>query len=80
LLLVKNYKDKQIFTPNIKPIEAIKLKMQENGVKAKDLESIIGSKGNVSSLLAKRREITLKVRQRLRNFYKIPVEIFLPSV
>lgn len=79
LLLVKDYEDKHIFIPNINPIDAIKLKMQENGVKAKDLESIIGSKGHVSSLLAGRREITLKVAQRLRNYFKLPAEIFLPS-
>ncbi len=79
LLLLKDYEDKDIFIPNINPIDAIKLKMEENAVKPKDLETIIGSKGHVSSLLAGRREITLKVVQRLRNYYKLPAEIFLPS-
>jgi HTH-type transcriptional regulator / antitoxin HigA len=80
LVLLKDYENKHIFIPNVNPIEAIKLKMQENGVKPKDLETIIGSKGHVSSLLAGRREITLKVAQRLKNYFNLPAEIFLPSV
>jgi HTH-type transcriptional regulator / antitoxin HigA len=80
LVLLKDYEDKHIFIPNVNPIEVIKLKMHENGVKPKDLESIIGSKGHVSSLLAGRREITLKVAQRLKNYFNLPAEIFLPSV
>ena len=80
LVLLKDYEDKHIFIPNLNPIEAIKLKMQENGVKPKDLEKIVGSKGHVSSLLAGRREITLKVAQRLKNYFNLPAEIFLPPV
>jgi HTH-type transcriptional regulator / antitoxin HigA len=79
LLLVKDYEDKNISIPEVNPIDVIKLKMQENGIKAKDLEPLIGSKGHVSSILSGRREITLKVAQRLRNYFKLPAEIFLPT-
>jgi HTH-type transcriptional regulator / antitoxin HigA len=78
--LLKDYEDKHIFIPELNPIEVIKLKMEENGVKPKDLENIIGSKGHVSSLLAGRREITLKVAQRLKTYFNLPAEIFLPQV
>jgi HTH-type transcriptional regulator / antitoxin HigA len=79
LLLVKDYEDKNIVIPEVNPIAVIKLKMLENGIKAKDLEPLIGSKGHVSSILSGRREITLKVAQRLRNYFKLPAEIFLPT-
>jgi HTH-type transcriptional regulator / antitoxin HigA len=79
LLLVKDYEDKNIIIPAVNPIDVIKLKMLENGIKAKDLEPLIGSKGHVSSILSGRREITLKVAQRLRNYFKLPAEIFLPT-
>ncbi len=79
LLLVKDYEDKNISIPEVNPIDVIKLKMLENGIKAKDLEPLIGSKGHVSSILSGRREITLKVAQRLRNYFKLPAEIFLPT-
>ena len=77
LVLVKDYEDKHIHIPEVNPIEVIKLKMEERGLKAKDLESIIGSKGHVSSILSGRREITLKMAQRLKDFFHLPAEIFL---
>jgi HTH-type transcriptional regulator/antitoxin HigA len=79
LVLIKDYEDKHIKIPAVNPIEVIKLKMQERGMKAKDLESIIGSKGHVSSLLSGRREITLKMAQRLKDYFQLPAEIFLRS-
>lgn len=79
LVLVKDYEDKYIHLPEIDPIEVIKLKMVERGMKAKDLEPIIGTKGHVSSILSGRREITLKMAQRLREYFHLPAEIFLHS-
>ena len=77
LLLVKDYEEKHIHLPDVNPIEVIKLKMAERGIKAKDLEPLIGTKGHVSSILSGRREITLKIAQRLRDFFHLPAEIFL---
>ncbi len=77
LVLVKDYEDKHVQIPEVDPIEVIKLKMTERGMKAKDLEPIIGSKGHVSSILSGRREITLKMAQRLKDYFQLPAEIFL---
>ncbi len=79
LVLVKDYEDKHIHLPELDPIEVIKLKMIERGIKAKDLEPFIGTKGHVSSILSGRREITLKMAQRLRNYFQLPAEIFLQT-
>lgn len=79
LVLVKDYEDKHIHLPEINPIEVIKLKMLERGIKAKDLEPLIGSKGHVSSILTGRRELTLKMAQRLKEYFQLPAEIFLHS-
>ena len=80
LVLIKDYEDKNIKIPEVDPIEVIKLKMSERGMKPKDLEPIIGSKGHVSSVLSGRREITLKMAQRLKNYFNLPAEIFLHSL
>jgi HTH-type transcriptional regulator/antitoxin HigA len=77
ILLITDYEDRTIQMPQLDPIEVIKLKMEERGLKNKDLESIIGSKGHVSSILSGRREITLKMAQRLRDYFQLPAEIFL---
>jgi HTH-type transcriptional regulator/antitoxin HigA len=79
LVLVKDYEDKHVHIPEVNPVEVIKLKMEERGMKAKDLEHIIGSKGHVSSILSGRREITLKMAQRLKDYFHLPAEIFLHS-
>ena len=79
LVLIKDYEDKHIKIPQVDPIEVIKIKMEEFGMKAKDLEPIIGSKGHVSSILSGRREITLKMAQRLKNYFQLPAEIFFHS-
>lgn len=79
LVLVKDYEDKHILIPQIDPIEVVKLKMEEKGLKAKDLESIIGSKGHVSLVLSGKRELTLKMAKALHQFLGIPSDIFLQT-
>jgi len=76
---VKDYEEKNIRIPEVNTIEVIKLKMQERDMKAKDLEPLIGSKGHVSSILSGRREITLKIAKRLKDYFQLPAEIFLPA-
>ena len=77
LVLIKDYEDKHIRLPELNPIEVIKLKMEERGMKAKDLEPLVGSKGHISSILSGRRELTLNTAKRLRDYFNIPAEIFM---
>ena len=78
LVLVKDYEDRNYVLPDLDPIEVIKLKMEENGIRSKDLEPLIGSRGHVSSVLSGRRELTLSMAQRLRNYFGLPAEVFMP--
>jgi len=77
LVLVKDYDEKYFELPELDPIKVIKSKMLEMGMKNKDLEPLIGSKGHVSAVLSGKREITLKMAQKLKNFFRIPAEVFL---
>ncbi len=77
LVLIKDYEDKHIILPEVDPIDAIKLKMEERGLKAKDLEPLIGSKGHVSSILSGRRELTLKMAQKLKDYFQLPADVFM---
>jgi HTH-type transcriptional regulator/antitoxin HigA len=79
MVLIKDYDDKHYTLPELDALEVIKCKMQEMGIKAKDLEPIIGSKGHVSAILSGKREITLKMAQKLKNYFSIPAEVFLHS-
>ena len=77
LILIKDFEDKNYPMPELDALEVIKIKMKEMGMKNKDLEPIIGSKGHVSAILSGKREITLKMAQKLKNFFDIPAEVFL---
>ncbi|KGO90995.1 helix-turn-helix domain-containing protein [Flavobacterium subsaxonicum] len=79
LVLVKDYEDKHVTMPELDPIDVIKLKMEEMGIIAKDLEPLIGSKGHVSSVLSGKREITLKMARKLKDYFKLPADIFFHS-
>ena len=79
ILLIKDYDDKNIALPSLNVLEVIKIKMQELGLKSKDLEPIIGSKGHLSAILSVKREINLKMAQKLKTFFGVPAEVFLHS-
>ena len=61
LLLIKQYEDANYPIPLPDPIDAIKFKMDELGLKNKDLVGKVGSKGYVSSLLNKKKPLTLEL-------------------
>jgi len=79
IVLIKDYDDKHYQLPELDALEVIKCKMQEMGMKAKDLEPIIGSKGHISVILSGKRKITLKMAQKLKNHFGIPADVFLHS-
>lgn len=76
-LLISEYEDTHYPIPAPEPLEAIKLKMAEMGLKHKDLEQYIGSKSYVSSILSGRREITLRIAAALHQSLGIPPAVFL---
>ncbi|PWK28784.1 HTH-type transcriptional regulator/antitoxin HigA [Arcicella aurantiaca] len=77
LLLVKAYEDEFYSIPAPDPIEAVKLKMLESGLKNKDLVGIIGSKGYVSSILNRRKPLTLEIAKIFHHKFGIPAEVLL---
>jgi HTH-type transcriptional regulator/antitoxin HigA len=77
LLLVKAYEDVHYPIPTPDPIEAVKLKMQEKGIKNKDLAVWIGSKSYVSALLSRKKPLTLRIAQLFHQKLGIPSDILL---
>lgn len=62
------------------PIEAIKFRMEQQGLAAKDLEPFIGSSGRVSEVLNRKRALSLRMVKRLHDGLKIPYESLLSDV
>ena len=77
LLLIKQYEDAKYPIPLPHPIDAIKLKMKELGLKNKDLVGKMGSKGYVSSLLNKKKPLTLELAKFFHQELNIPAEVLL---
>ncbi|ULQ52126.1 helix-turn-helix domain-containing protein [Flavihumibacter fluvii] len=77
LLLIKQYEDIHYPVPLPDPIEVIKLKMQDLGLKNKDLVGKVGSKGYVSALLNKRKPLTLELARLFHRELSIPADVLL---
>ncbi len=77
LLLIKQYEDEHYPIPTPDPIEAIKMKMEEKGIKSKDLVGLIGSKGYISSLLNRKKPLTLEIAKIFHKKLGVPAEILL---
>ena len=59
------------------PIQAIRFRMEQAGLKQKDLEPYIGSKGKVSEVLSGKRELSLAMIRRLHQGLGIPAHVLL---
>lgn len=77
LVLLKNYEDEHYAIPKPDPIDVLKLKMLEKGIKNKDLVGKLGTKGHVSAILSRRKALTLQAAKLLYKELGIPAEILL---
>ena len=72
--LVEAYEEQHYKIEAPDPIEAIKLRMEQEGLKQKDLVSIVGSKSRVSEILNRKRKLTIEMIRNLHKQLHIPVE------
>ena len=75
--LVEAYENRHYPIGPADPIEAIKFRMEQQGLAAKDLEPFIGSSGRVSEVLNRKRALSLRMVKRLHDGLKIPYESLL---
>jgi len=77
LLLIKQYEDQHYPVPKPDPIDAIRGKMDDLGLKNKYFVGKVGSKGYVSAILNKRKPMTLEIARLFHNELGIPGDILL---
>ncbi|MEO6167358.1 MAG: transcriptional regulator [Chitinophagales bacterium] len=77
LLIVKKFEDEHYAVPLPDPIEAIKLKMEEKGLRNKDLVGKLGSKGYVSAILNRKKPMTLEIARLFHRELGVPAEVLL---
>lgn len=79
-LLIQKYEDEHYPMPPSDPIEAIRFRMDQEGLTAKDLEPFIGSRGRVSEVLTGKRPLSLTMIRRLHDGLRIPYESLIGGV
>ncbi len=59
------------------PIEAIKFRMEQEGLTRRDLEPYLGSRARVSEVLNRKRPLSVEMIRRLNAGLGIPAEILI---
>lgn len=74
LTLLQAYEERQFPIEAPDPIEAIKFRMEQAGLEAKDLQPQIGRLNRVYEVLGRKRSLTLNMIRRLHKDIGIPAE------
>lgn len=75
--LVEIYEDEKYPISAPDPISAIKFRMEQQGLKSKDLIPYIGSKSKVSEVLSGKRALSLNMIRKLNEGLGIPAEVLI---
>lgn len=76
-MLVDNYEKDHFPIPMPDPIEAIKFRMEQMGMKQKDLAEVIGLKSRVSEIMNRKRKLTLNMIRKLNDVLNIPTDVLV---
>ena len=77
LLLVESYEEKKFPIGPPDPIDALRFRMEQEGLKPKDLIPYIGSKSKVSEVLSGQRPLSLTMIRKLVTGLRRPAEVAL---
>ncbi len=76
-ILIDRYENEKFPIGMPDPIEAIKFRMEQMGMKQKDLAEVFGFKSRVSEILNKKRKLTLEMIRKLNTTLHIPTEVLI---
>lgn len=79
-LLLRDYESRQFSFPPPDPVEAIKFRMEQQGLSQRDLLPYIGSRSKVSEVLSRKRPLTLSMIRALHEGLEIPADALLPRI
>ena len=76
-LVIEDYENKHHAIEAPDPIEAIKYRMEQMGMKQKDLGEIIGFKSRASEILSRKRKLTLSMIRNISKKMQIPTDVLV---
>jgi HTH-type transcriptional regulator/antitoxin HigA len=75
--LIEDYEKEQVSFRRPDPVEAILFRMQERGLRQKDLAEALGGKNRVSEVLARKRPLTLAMIRALSETLQISADLLI---
>jgi HTH-type transcriptional regulator / antitoxin HigA len=78
--LIEAYENKHYPIGPADPVDAIKFRMEQQGLTPRDLEAYIGPSGRVSEVLNRKRPLSLRMVKRLHDGLRIPYESLMAGV
>lgn len=75
--LVEDYEKSRFKFNRPHPIEAIRFRMEESGLKQKDLAPLLGGRNRASEVLAGKRPLTLSAVRALSTALRIPADLLI---
>ena len=76
-LLVEKYEEEHFPIAAPDPIEAIRFRMEQAGLRRADLQSYLQSKSRVSEVMSRKRPLSLSMIRALHRGLKIPAEVLV---
>jgi HTH-type transcriptional regulator/antitoxin HigA len=77
--LVELYEAQAYPIPDLSPVDAIRFRMEQQGLMQKDLVPYIGSKSKVSEVFSGKRSLSISMIRRLHKGLDIPLDVLLGS-
>lgn len=76
-ILIDKYENEKFPIEMPDPIEAIKFRMEQMGLKQKDLVQLVGFKSRVSEIMNRKRKLTLDMIRKLNSTLHIPTDVLV---
>lgn len=76
-ILIDKYENEKFPIEMPDPIEAIKFRMEQMGLKQKDLVKLVGFKSRVSEIMNRKRKLTLDMIRKLNTTLHIPTDVLV---
>ena len=76
-LLIENYENRHYPIEEPDPIEAVKIRMEELGLKQRDMVGVLGGKSRVSEVLNRKRKLTVEMIRNLTEKLNLSASILV---
>jgi HTH-type transcriptional regulator / antitoxin HigA len=76
-VLIKQFEAAHYPLGHAKPVEALRVLMEDRGLRQRDLIPVFGSSSVVSDVLSEKRSISKAHARKLADYFHVPVSLFI---